>query len=263
MTLTALQLTNFFTAGVQITLTGAQRTALAYEGLVTEADFIDFKNEELKTAFKNTRSSIPGIPGVPGVPEQVDAAGLVVLAAVPAIAPVPGLRAIPVPARCASRILVALIAWNYYHENGRASTQNNMHFQNTLRNFKTEWDAIITLSKQTSPKIPVLSKTNPPLRWSESFKNLCYNTFGVHTVPLSYIICTEVDVTPETGADAEITLDPCLPDKAHGTSGSVLEDMTHRTSHTHLLYKQDNASVFSMIEEAARATHFSNTIQPF
>ena len=52
-------------------------------------------------------------------------------------------------------------------------------------------------------------------------------------------------------------------DKAHGTSGSVLEDMIHRTSHTHPLYKQDNASVFTMIEEATRGTHFGNTIQPF
>ena len=69
MTLTALQRTNFFTAGVQMALTGAQRTALASEGLVTEADFIDFKDEEIKTAFKNMRSSIPGVPGVPGIPE--------------------------------------------------------------------------------------------------------------------------------------------------------------------------------------------------
>ena len=263
MTLTALQRTNFFTAGVQMGLSGAQRTALANEGLVTEADFIDFKEDEIKTAFKNMRSSIPGVPGVPGIPEQVNAEGNVILPAVPAIAPIPGYQAIPIPARCASRILVASIAWNYYHETGRASSQNNMHFQSTLRNFKTEWDAIITLSKQAPPKIPVLSKTNPPLRWSESFKNVCYNTFGVRTVPLSYIIREKTDVVPETGTDAAVTYDPCVPDKAHGSSGSVLDDLIHRTSHTHPLYKQDNATVFTMIEEAARGTHFSNTIQPF
>ena len=39
--------------------------------------------------------------------------------------------------------------------------------------------------------------------------------------------------------------------------------MINHTSHTHPLYKQDNASVFTMIEEASCGTHFSNTIQPF
>ena len=119
---------------------------------------------------------------MPGIPEQLNAAGVVVQPAVPAIAPIPGLQATPIPAKCASRILVASIAWNYYHETGRATTGNNMHFQNTLRDFKTEWDAIVTLSKQVSPKVPVLSKTNPPLRWSESFKNVCDNTFGVTSI---------------------------------------------------------------------------------
>ena len=79
------------------------------------------------------RSGVPGIPRVPGVPGQVDAGGNVVVAAVPSIPPVPGTHATPIPARCASRLLVASIAWNYYHDTGREATQNNMHFQSTLR----------------------------------------------------------------------------------------------------------------------------------
>ena len=263
MTLTNAQRTNFFTAGVQMALTNDQCQALAREGLVTEADFIDFKGDELKNAFKNCRNGVQGIPGIPGVPEQVDAAGNVIAAAVPPIAPIPGVQATPIPARCASRILVASIAWNYYNDTDRETTQNNMHFQNTLRHFKTEWDSIVTLSNQEPPKIPSLSKTNPPLRWSESFKNVCYNTFGVRLVPLSYIIRDKVEVTPETGADPNATYDPCLQDKAHGASGSVLEDLIQRTSHSHALYKKDNGKVFSMLEEAARGTHYSTTIQPF
>ena len=60
----AAQQTNFFTSGVQIGLTMAQRNALASEGLVTEDDFIDFKADELKTAFKNMRAGLPGVPGL-------------------------------------------------------------------------------------------------------------------------------------------------------------------------------------------------------
>ena len=69
MTLTASQRTNFFTAGVQMGLTIAQRNALASEGLVTEDDSIDFKANELKTAFKNMRAGLPGLPGIAGVTE--------------------------------------------------------------------------------------------------------------------------------------------------------------------------------------------------
>ena len=108
-----------------------------------------------------------------------------------------------------------------------------------------------------------MSKTNLPLRWSESFKIVCYNTSVLRTVPLLYDIREKDEVTPETGEDANITYDPCLTDKAHGTSGSILEDLTHRTSHTHHLYKQDNATLFTMIEEATLGTHYANTIQPF
>ena len=58
MTLTALQQTNFSIAGVQIALTFDQWNALAAQGLVTGADFIDFKTDKLQTVFKNMRSSI-------------------------------------------------------------------------------------------------------------------------------------------------------------------------------------------------------------
>ena len=109
-----------------------------------------------------------------------------------------------------------------------------MHFQNTLRNFNTEWDAIVALSKQAPP---VFSKSNPLLRWSKPFKDVCCNTFRVYTVPLAYIIREKVEVTPETGTDADVTYDSCLPDKAHGTSCSILNDIIHCTSHAYLLYK--------------------------
>ena len=263
MTLTAGHRTNFFTAGVQMGLTIAQRNALASEGLVTEDDFIDFKAEKLKTAFKNMRAGLPGVPGIAGISEQVNAAGNVIAVAILAIVPIPGIQASPPPARCASRVLISSKAWNYYNDTGREATQNNMHFSLTLRDFNVEWEAIITLAKMILAKVPILSKTNPTLTWRESFKNVCYNNFGVRIVPLLYVICDVVDVTPETGTDPDVTYDPCLTNKAHGNSGSVLEDMIRRTSHTHALFKQDNATVFTMIEEASRSTHYSNTIQPF
>ena len=205
MPLTNGQRTNFFTAGVQTGLTAAQRLALANEGLVTEADFVDFQSEELKNAFKNICSGVPGVLGIPGVPAVVDAEGNEVTAAIAAVPPIPGTQAVHIPARSASRLLVAAIAWHYYNDTGREINAANMHYHHTLRDFHTEWKAIKTLSDISPPKVPILSKTNPPLRWCESFKNVCYNTYGVRTVPLLYIIRETVDVTPETGADPNVT----------------------------------------------------------
>ena len=145
-------------------LTGEQRTALSNEGLVLETDFQDFQDEELKTAFRNVRSGVPGIPGVAAISEQIDnVTGNVLVAAVPFAAAIPAIRATPIPAKCASRLLTASIAYNYYVDTNRAISQNNMHFQNTLRSFKTEWSAIVTTSKQIPPKVPAISKTHPPL----------------------------------------------------------------------------------------------------
>ena len=71
----------------------------------------------------------------------------------------------PVPAKCASRLHISSIAWNYYHETDREVTANRMNFMNTLRDFNTEWDAILTISKQDASKVPLLSKKNTSRRW--------------------------------------------------------------------------------------------------
>ena len=67
--------------------------------------------------------------------------------------------------------------------------------------------------------------------------------FGVRRVPLSYVIRTEVDVIPKTEVDPDVTYNPCLLNKAHGSSGSILDDMIQRISHAHTLFKEDNATV--------------------
>ena len=112
-------------------------------------------------------------------------------------------------------------------------------------------------------KVPILYKTNTPLRWCESFKNVRYTTFGVRTAPLLYIMRETVDVRLETGVDPNISYDPCMVNKSHGLPGFILQDLIHHKLHAHPLYKHDNATLFTMIEEAARAMHYNNTIQPF
>ena len=233
---TGPQRTNFLTNAPQMALSIPQRAALADEGFVTELDFLDFDHDTLKQSFKNTRSLNPPVP---------------------------------IPAKSVSRLLLASTAFNYYTDTGRDVTSQNMHYNNVLRGFKLEWDAITTMSeKDTDAKLPVLSKNSPPLKWCESMKHYLYNTFGVRKIPLTYIIRDSVDVAPEATPagqqpDPDETYDPLAPGKAYGISGTVLGDMIARASHSHVLYKSDNAHVYSLIEQAARNSTFLSTIKPF
>ena len=50
-------------------LSNIQCIALANEELITEEDFTNFKENQLKTMFKNNQSSIPSIPRVLTIPQ--------------------------------------------------------------------------------------------------------------------------------------------------------------------------------------------------
>ena len=45
--------------------------------------------------------------------------------------------------------------------------------------------------------------------------------------------------------------------------GSIEGDLTNRLSHTHALYKVDNAEVFDIIEQGIRGTDIALTIAPY
>ena len=83
-----------------------------------------------------------------------------------------------------------------------------------------------------------------------------YRTFGVREVPLLYVIRDKVAVTPE--AD-----DPLNGSHAYGESRSVLDELIERLSHTHPLFKSDNAAVYSMLEEATRGSVYASSIKTY
>ena len=168
-----------------------------------------------------------------------------------------------IPARLASRLYVASITYHYYIETSREVTPHYMHYINVLKDFHIEWKALKQMEKQDSPKLPTLSKINTPLKWCESFKHYLYSTFGVREIPLTYVICKIESLTPENKDDPNGTHDPLKTDKAYGNSGSVLGDLNAHASHSHPLFKSNNATVFGAIEGATRGTVYSTTIKPF
>ena len=123
------QLSAFFANASQMGLPPNVQARLSSEGLDTIEDFEDFKEEELKAAFRNMRTSIPGLQAVP---EQLNAAGDVIAAAIP---PVPGILPCLVSARCALCLNVASNAYHYYASIDRVTTPTNMNYNGILKVF--------------------------------------------------------------------------------------------------------------------------------
>ena len=245
------QLTAFFTNAPQMGLTNQARVRLAGEGLATIDDFLDFKPDAITAALKNLRTSVPGIPAVV---EVLDDQNNIIVPAVPAVPPV--LPCI-IPARCALRLKVASTAYHYYTDTSRTPTPQNMNYTNVLRSFYTEWEAITQQSEEDSPTVPVLSRSQTPIRWLESFKDCLYRTYGVRNCPLSYVIRDTVAVADEDTV-------PLLQGMAHSEqAGSVLQEMIDRFSHTHPLFRTDNNKVYSLLDEATRGTIYAPTIKPY
>ena len=142
-------------------------------------------------------------------------------------------------------------------DTARTPTPQNMNYSNVLKGFYTEWEAIQQQSKEDSPSDPVLSKSQTPIWWLESFKDCLSRTFGVRSFPLTYIIRETIDVAPE----ATVPLLTGFAFSADG--GSVLQEMINRYSHSHPLYKTDNNKVYSLLEEATRGTIYAPTIKPY
>ena len=225
-------------------LSAAQRQRFAAEGLATVADLEDFNEEQLDLALKNLRTSISAqLP-------TVDNAGVIIVPGTPGIAPC------LVPARQIMRLKVASVAYAYYTSIGRTATPANMNYTNVLKNFYTEWEAIKKLAEEDAPAVPVLTKTNTPIKWIESFKDTMSRTFGVRNAALSYVIREHEAVPVEVD-------DPITAGFAYGVSGSIMDELHKRLSHAHPLYKTDNASLYSKLEQATRGTIFAATIKPY
>ena len=243
---------SFFTNGPQMALSAAVRARLSLEGLTTIDDFSDFKEDQLYAAYRNMRTSIPGVPAVQ---EQRDPADNTIII-VQAVAAIPPVAPTLVSAKCALRLKIASVAFHYYNSICREVKASNMNYTNVLKDFHTEYESVIALSNETKPSVPVLTKNNSPLKWIESFRDCLFRTYGLRKTPLLYVI--REDVVPP----AEV-VDPLVDKKAYGSSGSIIDELIARLTHADPLFKSDNASVYSMMEEATRGTVYASTVKPY
>eukprot|EP00957_Ditylum_brightwellii_P163207 12427293-Ditylum_brightwellii.AAC.2 len=96
----------------------------------------------------------------------------------------------------------------------------------------------------------------PIMRWVDVFDDFLNRKIGVRTIFLSY-------VTRETA----LALRPASVHREnllHGEEfNSIEEELVAQASHTHPLYREDNASVYYCLEEAVLDTQYASSLKPF
>ena len=159
----------------------------------------DFGKEELELALKTMRTAIPGVTPISAI---FDANGG---ETTPEIHVIPAIPPVVMPAKSNNLLEVALIAWHYYTDTSRNTINTNMHYNNVLKNLYIEWKAIISMAEESKSDVPMISKTNPPLKCIDTFEDLLMNTFGVCKTPLAYVTRDLVDVPPEVRPAGDTT----------------------------------------------------------
>ena len=222
-------------------LAHATRLQLAVEGLAQVNDLTEFDNDSLKQITENLRKPGGTVPD----PNPNAAEGAVI--------PTP---AFVFGAKSQARLKVAIQAAKYYDTVGRELTAANMAWDPVLKNFAEHWKALSDRKDDDAPDTPKITKALPIIKWTEAFADFTQRVIGVRTIPLSYVIRETVAVN----ADA-----PALMNRQpySATHGSVEGELIARASHTHPLFREDNAAVYYYLEEATRGTSYSASIKPF
>ena len=237
------QNTSFFEDAAQMAIPHATVLQLESEGITSFDDLGEFDDASLKQIAANLRRPAGRTPD-----------------------PTPGAEAgatIPTPsfvfgAKSQLRLKVAAEAVRYYESVGRSPTPTMMAWTPTLKNFSLHWNSLVERKSDSTVKLetPKITKTLIVTKWTESFSDFLNRTIGVRTIPLSYVIRPDSHVTP--AAPPVATGQPFAD-----VYGSVEEELIARSSHTHALFRTDNAKVYFYLEEATRSTQFSASIKPF
>lgn len=212
------------------------------EGITNYDSLLDFDKKSIQTLPSVCKEHIPAI--------EADAQ-----AGTAAEAAVPGANISTISTR---RLIIAMQAAIYYTSIGRAKSPSSMHYNNVLSNFKLEWEDYESLKSQDDPTVPLINdKDNDRkvIKWAPIFLDCVSRTFGSRG-PLAYVLRDAVEVPSEID-------DPLLDQSYHGSSGGLLDELIARLPHTGAIFKNDNGTVYMMVEKAARGTSVESTVKSF
>jgi hypothetical protein len=249
MVLAQAQTTAFFQDAAQMGLPNRTVTQLATEGITDVTDLVDFKKEHLELVAKNLRAP-------PGRVPHPDAA----LAAAGPTIPTPPFV---IGAISLMRLEAAADMIRYYETVGCALTPQNIWWEPTIKTFAEHWKALQDRKDGETLEVPRITRQLPVIQWTEVFADYCNQKIGARTIPLAYVIRTDVDVPAAAP--------PLAPAPGHGNQvmpysvehGSVERELVARASHQHTTYATDNADVYYVLMAATTGTEYYASVEPF
>ena len=242
MVFTVAQTTAFFEDAAQMGIPNATRIQLQVEGIDAVSDLSEFDSEDLKQIADNLRRPSGRVPVDPNNPNG---------------------PTIPTPpfefgAKSLNRLKSASDIVRYYETIDRPLTHTNMHWS-TIKIFNEHWKSLKSRKADDRPETPKITRGLPVVKWTEAFEDFLNRIIGGRYIPLAYVIRRDVDVpTAPTLQTVATQLQPFCEEH-----GSVEHELIARASHTHPLYRDDNAEVYYEIEESTRGTGYAASIKPF
>jgi hypothetical protein len=121
-------------------------------------------------------------------------------------------------------------------------------------NFEIQWKVMKVRIDGDESETAKIEKGLNIMRWSESFKDMLCQCFGIRSIPLIYA----------TRDDEAVPA--AVPSLAAGqphsvVAGSVEEELIARASHNHPLFREDNGLVYFKLEAATRGTAYAASIK--
>ena len=125
-----------------------------------------------------------------------------------------------------------------------------------MDNFEIQRKSMVEKSKQTKPKIPKFLKNSTVATWDDSISVYAALVYGARKSTLEYTIRDKTAVTmPNPGL---------LTGQPHSAEVVYIQgEQALRLSHTLQVYRDENRSLFAVLEVALRGTTFEAYIKPF
>ena len=215
---------------------------LLHEGINNYEALTDFDTKSIERLPSICKNNIPAI-----VEDLANG--------IPAEAEVPGANVGSISVR---RLLTAMHASKYYTSIGRTMVASNMHYGQVLSDFQLEWEDYVSLKEKDDPTVPSISDKDQDrriIKWAPIFRDCLSRTYGSKG-PLAYVVRDDATVQAEV-------YDPLGTHSYFGASGSLHDELIARLPHTGAIFKNDNGTVYMLIEKAARGTSVESTVKTF
>ena len=249
MVITGAKTMLFFEANYHMAIPPPTLAQLRNEGITMINDLGEFDKDKLQQITNNLRGPGGRVPEPNYVPPNP----------MPVLSPV--VLTVPTPpfifgAKIQKRLQVACEIVRFFDTIGQPLMLTNVEWNTQMKKFGEQWKALKTRKEDDKAETPNISKDLLTIKWVATFRDHLCRCIGVRNIPLTYVVRPDVVVAA--------LVPPLQPRQPFSElNGSIEEDLISRASHTHVLYHDENATVYYNMDEATRGTPFADSIKPF